>query len=50
MEGSYEDKGINIRAIKLLFDLSTLRQDEFKDTFRISMLEVYNENLRDLLV
>jgi kinesin family protein C2/C3 len=48
MEGSESKKGVNYRALKSILDLSK-DSDEFKTDVQISMLEVYNENIRDLL-
>ncbi|CAM9184037.1 unnamed protein product [Scytosiphon promiscuus] len=49
MEGPKSDRGVNFRALGELFALSA--QDEAKDfQFRVSMLEVYNERIKDLLL
>jgi kinesin family protein C2/C3 len=49
MEGIPENRGINYRSLQMLFKLSQARSDEVVDTFKISIMEVYNEQLRDLL-
>ncbi|CAM9768866.1 unnamed protein product, partial [Hapterophycus canaliculatus] len=49
MEGPKADRGVNFRALGELFALSA--QDEAKGfQFRVSMLEVYNECIKDLLL
>ncbi|CAM9110909.1 unnamed protein product [Discosporangium mesarthrocarpum] len=49
MEGPTEDRGVNFRALGQLFELSA--QDYGKTfQFRVSMLEVYNESIKDLFV
>ncbi|CAM9700612.1 unnamed protein product [Pylaiella littoralis] len=49
MEGPKIDRGVNFRALGELFDLSAKDQGkEFQ--FRVSMLEVYNESIKDLIV
>eukprot|EP00904_Undaria_pinnatifida_P001842 jgi/Undpi1/11659/HiC_scaffold_36.g13954.m1 len=49
MEGPKADRGVNFRALAELFALSA--QDEGKEfQFRVSMLEVYNESVKDLFV
>jgi kinesin family protein C2/C3 len=49
MMGPPEDKGVNTRALDELFKRSRARQDESRDTISVSILEVYNESIRDLL-
>lgn len=48
MEGPENNKGVNYRALKSILDLAR-GSDEFKTDVHISMLEVYNETIRDLL-
>ena len=50
MEGVKEDRGINYRTLGKLFELSALRAGEIDDTISLSILEIYNETIRDLLV
>ena len=52
MMGGAGDPGVNVRALKELFktlDKMTSQQDEWSTDVRVSMLEIYNESLRDLL-
>ncbi|KAH7654817.1 Minus-end-directed kinesin ATPase protein [Dioscorea alata] len=49
MEGTSEDRGVNYRALGELFQSSMKRCSTMKYEFSISMLEVYNEKIRDLL-
>ncbi|CAM9112685.1 unnamed protein product [Laminaria digitata] len=49
MEGPKADRGVNFRALAELFALSA--RDEGKEfQFMVSMLEVYNESVKDLFV
>ncbi|CAM9964001.1 unnamed protein product, partial [Discosporangium mesarthrocarpum] len=49
MEGPSDDPGVNTRALKELFDLAKERSEDITYRFRISMMEIYNETVRDLL-
>lgn len=49
MLGTENDRGLSYRALRLLFEVAHLRKD-FKVSVSISMLEIYNESLRDLLI
>ncbi|XP_061427903.1 kinesin-like protein KIFC3 isoform X2 [Lethenteron reissneri] len=49
MEGTAKAPGINQRALQHLFQEMEERQDEWRYTLSLSMLEIYNETLRDLL-
>lgn len=49
MDGPEEDRGVNYRALVDLFDIAEQRS-EFQDvSISVSILEIYNENLRDLI-
>jgi len=50
MNGIERDRGINYRAIDDLFRLSEESASQYSTVFSLSMLEIYNENLRDLFV
>jgi len=49
MEGPAEDPGVSLRAVQGLFDRIAERADEEEATAELSMFEVYNEELKDLL-
>ncbi|KAL8205915.1 hypothetical protein R6Q57_009466 [Mikania cordata] len=50
MEGTAENRGVNYRTLEELFRLSDERSDIMRYQLIVSMLEVYNEKIRDLLV
>lgn len=45
-----ESLGVNYRALNDLFFLSNQRRDIFHYDIYVQMLEIYNEQVRDLLV
>uniref|UniRef100_A0A7S3EEJ2 Kinesin-like protein n=1 Tax=Rhodosorus marinus TaxID=101924 RepID=A0A7S3EEJ2_9RHOD len=49
MNGEKGQMGINHRALEELFQISRETSDRFETSISISMLEIYNENLHDLL-
>ncbi|KAG9406548.1 hypothetical protein AC1031_002866 [Aphanomyces cochlioides] len=49
MSGSAENPGINPRALNELFGLKNARSREFNDDITVSIMEIYNEVIRDLL-
>jgi kinesin family member C2/C3 len=49
MEGTAECRGVNPRSMQLLFERIAQSQKEFSYTVSMSMLEIYNESIRDLL-
>ncbi|CAK4657099.1 hypothetical protein LEN26_015334 [Aphanomyces euteiches] len=49
MSGSTENPGINPRALNELFGLKNARSREFNDDITVSIMEIYNEVIRDLL-
>lgn len=49
MEGTPENRGVNYRTLKELFKISEDRDGAVKYDLYVSMLEVYNEKIRDLL-
>ncbi|WJX85421.1 Kinesin-like protein KIN-14S, variant 2 [Trifolium repens] len=49
MEGTPEHRGVNYRTLEELFRISENRQGTMKYELHVSMLEVYNEKIKDLL-
>ena len=49
MEGSEQNRGVNYRTLKQLFKIAEERKDTFTYSISVSVLEVYNEQIRDLL-
>ena len=49
MTGPPDDRGVNTQALEELFERMHERAGEWVDTVSISILEVYNEEIRDLL-
>ncbi|KAL4607875.1 hypothetical protein ACB092_09G207000 [Castanea dentata] len=47
--GSMKDRGINYLALKDLFQLSNRRKDIINYDIHVQMVEIYNEQVRDLL-
>ncbi|KAF6139559.1 hypothetical protein GIB67_015516, partial [Kingdonia uniflora] len=50
MEGSKDARGVNYTTLEELFNIIMDRQELFKYEISVSALEVYNEQIRDLLV
>ena len=49
MEGPSENRGVNYKAIAEMFKVEKEREEDVTYSFRVSMLEIYNETVRDLL-
>eukprot|EP00898_Chlorokybus_atmophyticus_P001594 jgi/Chlat1/2435/Chrsp17S02680 len=49
MDGSEQDRGINFRALEELFSLVENLGPDAKSSMSVSMIEIYNETVRDLL-
>ncbi|XP_013410211.1 kinesin-like protein KIN-14E [Lingula anatina] len=49
MMGPEHDPGVNIRSIKALLEICKERSDKADYTLKVSLLEIYNENVQDLL-
>ncbi|KAH9304324.1 hypothetical protein KI387_008728, partial [Taxus chinensis] len=49
MEGIKENRGVNYKTLEELFRLSNETKGQFKYDISVSVLEVYNEHIRDLL-
>ncbi|KAJ6332750.1 hypothetical protein OIU77_008744 [Salix suchowensis] len=50
MEGTEEDRGVNFRTLEQLFRMIKEREKLFRYDVSVSVLEVYNEQIQDLLV
>lgn len=50
MSGPPSSKGVNTRSLAELFARSAARSADISDTFSVNVLEVYNEDVFDLLV
>lgn len=50
MEGTEESRGVNFRTLEELFRIINEREKLFLYEISVSVLEVYNEQIRDLLV
>ncbi|PIA30760.1 hypothetical protein AQUCO_05400098v1 [Aquilegia coerulea] len=50
MEGTPGNRGVNFRTLEELFRISVERSSTMKYELSVSMLEVYNEKIRDLLI
>ncbi|CAL0331557.1 unnamed protein product [Lupinus luteus] len=49
MEGTEKNRGVNYRTLELLFKISKERSETFAYDISVSVFEVYNEQIRDLL-
>ncbi|CAI0474282.1 unnamed protein product [Linum tenue] len=49
MEGPEHNRGVNYRTLEQLFSVARERSDAFTYNLSVSVLEVYNEQIRDLL-
>lgn len=49
MSGPPENRGLNFRSLTLLFEQKDKRAKEFSDKIHVTLLEIYNESIRDLL-
>jgi hypothetical protein len=50
MSGPADNRGVNTRSLDELFLRSAGRAADYRDTISVNVLEVYNEDIRDLLV
>jgi kinesin family member C2/C3 len=50
MSGPPDNRGVNFRALNELFERTQSRASDFRDVITVSILEVYNEEIRDLMV
>lgn len=49
-QGPPEDPGVNTRALGELFRVAKEREEDYKIELSVSILEIYNETIHDLLV
>ncbi|KAG9440162.1 hypothetical protein H6P81_020327 [Aristolochia fimbriata] len=49
MEGTERNRGVNYRTLEELFKIANERKETFSYQISVSVLEVYNEQIRDLL-
>lgn len=49
MEGTKQNRGVNYRTLDQLFEIAKERSETFTYNISVSVLEVYNEQIRDLL-
>lgn len=49
MEGTEQNRGVNYRTLEQLFETAKERSETFAYSLSVSVLEVYNEQIRDLL-
>ncbi|VVA35940.1 PREDICTED: kinesin [Prunus dulcis] len=49
MEGTEQNRGVNYRTLEQLFEIAKERSETFSYSISVSVLEVYNEQIRDLL-
>lgn len=50
MSGPANDRGVNTRALGELFERTQAKSSTTRNSITVSLLEVYNEDIRDLLV
>jgi len=49
MEGNVDDRGVNWRTLDMLFNQAEERRRIAKYSFKVSLMEIYNEQIKDLL-
>ncbi|KAJ0971087.1 hypothetical protein J5N97_019046 [Dioscorea zingiberensis] len=49
MEGTEQNRGVNYRTLEELFKIAAERKESISYSISVSVLEVYNEQIRDLL-
>ena len=49
MEGTDQNRGVNYRTLEQLFQIAKERSETFMYNISVSVLEVYNEQIKDLL-
>jgi hypothetical protein len=49
MQGPLSDPGVNIRALTRLFEVAAERFPDIRYEIKVTLLEIYNEKIQDLL-
>jgi len=49
MDGTDENPGVNLRALRQLFKMAADRAPMFEYSIKVSIFEIYNEEIRDLI-
>jgi len=49
MDGSEDNPGVNLRALRQLFKMAADRAPMFEYTIKVAIFEIYNEEIRDLI-
>merc|ERR1711915_366372 len=50
MEGPRENPGVNLRGLKHLFKITEERSPQFQCNIKVSIFEIYNEKINDLII
>merc|ERR1719460_542631 len=50
MNGPNENPGVNLRALKSLFKIAEERSPQFQYKIKVSVFEIYNEKINDLII
>merc|ERR1712013_60169 len=50
MNGPKENPGVNLRALKSLFKIAEERSPQFQYKIKVSVFEIYNEKINDLII
>jgi hypothetical protein len=46
MEGPADNRGVNLRALETVMELSSSTMEDYTTVVHVSMLEVYNEKIK----
>jgi len=49
MDGADDNPGVNLRALRQLFKMAEDRAPMFEYSIKVSIFEIYNEEIRDLI-
>merc|ERR1712087_523169 len=50
MNGPADNPGVNLRALKSLFKIAEERSPQFQYKIKVSVFEIYNEKINDLII